>query len=136
MSLKEQITAVAKPRIVEKDFEVNGETLKLRFRALKYPERKAIITSKFAEVGKDKDGKPIIQLSNSKVPDLNSEFLATTLVDEEDKEMFTKEEIGKNWDAITADKIANAGMEALGMTGETVKSDENPSTPNQESGTP
>lgn len=137
MGFKDAITKAAAPRVVTSEIEVNGDKVELRFRALKYPERKAIFQSKFKEVGKDKDGKPLMQIPSSLVGDLNAEFLATTLVDEEGSNMFTKDEILKDWDSVTADSIANAGMKALGMADEKPKAEEeNPSTPNQESGTP
>lgn len=129
MSLKDAIAKAVTPRVVDSEIEVNGEQVKLRFRALKYPERKAIFQAKFVEVGKDAEGRPISQIPAGKIGDLNAEFIAATLVDEEDNALFSKEDILKGWDTVTADKIADAGMRALGMTGTKKEDEENPSTP-------
>lgn len=135
MSLKDDIASRAKPRIVEVEFSdgLEGEPLKLKFRALKYLERKSIVTNKFVKVGTDKDQRPVMQIPNDKIPDLNCEFLAASLVDDDGNPMFTKDEIIKDWDSTTADKMTNAGMKALGMT-DKKETEENPSDAKNGSG--
>lgn len=141
-TLKEIIAAKTKPRVVDVPFTFEGdpEPTTLRFRALKYPERKAIITSKFTK-STDEHGKSSFSIPQGSIGDLNAEFLAASLVDEEDKPMFTKDDVIKNWDSNTADKMTNAGMAKLGMTDAKAKpedgeNEENPSTGKSESGEP
>lgn len=134
MSLKDAIVAATKPRIVKTELKVGEETLQLRFRALKYPERRSIFQDKIKEVGKDSEGRPIMQIPAKLTADINAEFLAISLIDDDDSPVATKEEIIKNWDAVIADKIADAGLKALGMTGDTKEDEANPSEPKSESG--
>lgn len=134
MSLKDAIFAATKPRIVKTELKIGDETLPLRFRALKYPERRSIFQDKIKEVGKDSEGKPIMQIPAKLTADINAEFLAISLIDDDDTPVATKDNIIKNWDAVISDKIADAGLKALGMVNEPKEIEENPSEPKSESG--